>query len=40
MPRTKKIFNYPLVALRGKVIFPATAGSFDAGRLISLSAIS
>ena len=40
MPRTKKIFNYPLVALRGKVIFPATAGSFDAGRLISLTAIS
>ena len=40
MPRTKKIFNYPLVALRGKVIFPATASSFDAGRLISLTAIS
>ena len=40
MPRTKKIVNYPLVALRGKVIFPATDNSFDAGRLISLTAVS
>lgn len=40
MPRTKKIVNYPLVALRGKVIFPATGNSFDAGRLISLTAVS
>ena len=40
MPKTKKIVNYPLVALRGKVIFPATDNSFDAGRLISLTAVS
>ena len=40
MPKTKKIYNYPLVALRGKVIFPATEAVFDAGRLKSLTAIS
>lgn len=40
MPRSKKIVNYPVVALRGKVIFPETVNSFDAGRLISLTAIS
>ncbi len=40
MPKTKKIFNYPLIALRGKVIFPATEAVFDAGRLKSLTAIS
>ncbi len=40
MPRTKKIVNFPLVALRGKVIFPDTVNAFDAGRLISLTAIS
>ena len=40
MPRTKKIVNYPVVALRGKVIFPDTVNAFDAGRLISLTAIS
>ena len=40
MPAAKKIFNYPYVALRGKVIFPYTVSSFDAGRLISLTAVS
>lgn len=40
MPKSKKIVNYPVVALRGKVIFPETVNSFDAGRLISLTAIS
>ena len=40
MPRAKKIMNYPLVALRGKVIFPDTVNNFDAGRLISLTAVS
>ena len=41
MPKsTKKIINYPFVALRGKVIFPDTVSSFDAGRLISLTAVS
>ena len=40
MPKSKKIFNYPVVALRGKVIFPQTNNVFDAGRLISLTAIS
>ena len=40
MPRTKKTYVYPLVALRGKVIFPDSQSSFDAGRLISLTAIS
>lgn len=39
MPK-KKIYNYPLVSLRGKVIFPETVNSFDAGRLISLTAVS
>lgn len=40
MPKIKKIVNLPLVALRGKVIFPQTSNVFDAGRLISLTAIS
>lgn len=40
MPKTKTINVYPLVALRGKVIFPDTTSSFDAGRLISLAAVS
>lgn len=40
MPKTKKILNFPLVALRGKVIFPNTVSAFDAGRLISLTAVS
>ena len=40
MPKTKKILNLPLIALRGKVIFPDTTSSFDAGRLISLTAVS
>lgn len=40
MPKTKKIYNYPLVALRGKVIFPDTEAVFDAGRVKSLTAIS
>ncbi len=40
MPKSKKIMNYPLVALRGKVIFPDTVSTFDAGRLISLVAVS
>ena len=40
MPKAKKLMNYPLVALRGKVIFPDTVNSFDAGRLISLTAVS
>ena len=40
MPKAKKIVNYPLVALRGKVIFPATKNLFDAGRLITLTAVS
>ncbi len=40
MARTKKTYVYPLVALRGKVIFPDAQSSFDAGRLISLTAIS
>ncbi len=40
MPRTKKIVNYPLVALRGKVVFPNTTATIDVGRLISLTAVS
>lgn len=40
MARTKKTYVFPLVALRGKVVFPDTQTSFDAGRLISLTAIS
>ena len=40
MAKTKKTYVYPLVALRGKVIFPDSAGSFDAGRLITLTAVS
>ena len=41
MPKsTKKIVRYPLVAVRGKVIFPDTVNSFDVGRIISLAAVS
>ena len=40
MARTKKTYVYPLVALRGKVIFPDVQTNFDAGRLISLTAVS
>ena len=40
MARTKKTYVFPLVELRGKVVFPDTQTSFDAGRLISLTAIS
>ena len=40
MPRSKKTYVFPLVALRGRVVFPDTQTSFDAGRLISLTAIS
>ena len=40
MARSKKTYVYPLVALRGKVIFPDAPSSFDAGRLISLTAVS
>ncbi len=40
MPKQKKLTNYPVVALRGKVIFPDAVSSFDVGRLISLSAVS
>ena len=40
MPKTKKIVNYPLVALRGKVIFPGTSANVDVGRLLSLTAVS
>lgn len=31
--------DLPLVALRGRVIFPDTTASFDAGRMITLSAV-
>ena len=40
MARSKKTYVFPYVALRGKVIFPDAQSSFDAGRLISLTAIS
>ncbi len=40
MPRSKKTYVFPLVALRGRVVFPDAQTSFDAGRLISLTAIS
>ena len=40
MPKQNKVMNYPLVALRGKVIFPDATSSFDVGRLISLTAVS
>lgn len=40
MSKTKKQSVFPLVALRGKVIFPDTVNSFDVGRLISLTAVS
>ena len=35
-----KYFNgIPVVALRGRVVFPDTTITFDAGRLISLAAV-
>lgn len=40
MPKQNKVMNYPLVALRGKVIFPDATAAFDVGRLISLTAVS
>ena len=33
MPKQNKVMNYPLVALRGKVIFPDAASSFDVGKI-------
>ena len=40
MAKQKKILNYPVVALRSKVIFPGTVCSFDVGRLVSLTAVT
>ena len=40
MAKTKKKSVFPMVALRGKVIFPNVESSFDVGRLLSLTAIS
>ncbi len=40
MAKQKELKNYPLVALRGKVVFPDVKTSFDVGRLISLTAVS
>ena len=40
MTKQTQIKNYPVVALRGKVIFPDAITSFDVGRLISLTAVS
>ena len=40
MAKTKKKSVYPMVALRGKVVFPDTVSSFDVGRLVSLTAVS
>lgn len=40
MAKQKELKNYPLVALRGKVVFPDVTTSFDVGRLISLTAVS
>ena len=34
-----KFEDYPLLALRGRVIFPNTTVSFDVGRIISLTAV-
>ena len=34
-----KFEDYPLLALRGRVIFPNTTTSFDVGRMISLTAV-
>ena len=34
-----KFEEYPLLALRGRVIFPNTTTSFDVGRMISLTAV-
>jgi len=40
MSKAKKKNIFPMVALRGKVVFPDTVNSFDVGRLISLNAVS
>ncbi len=40
MAKTKTKSVFPMVALRGKVIFPDTVNSFDVGRVISLNAVS
>ena len=40
MAKQKRILNYPVVALRSKVIFPGTVCSFDVGRLVSLTAVT
>lgn len=34
-----KLQEFPLLALRGRVVFPDTTASFDIGRMISLSAV-
>ena len=34
-----KFEDYPLLALRGRVIFPNTTTNFDVGRMISLTAV-
>lgn len=34
-----KFQDYPLLALRGRVVFPNTSVSFDVGRMISLAAV-
>ena len=34
-----KFQDYPLLALRGRVVFPNTTVNFDVGRMISLSAV-
>ena len=34
-----KLQDYPLLALRGRVVFPNTTISFDVGRMISLTAV-
>lgn len=34
-----KFQEYPLLALRGRVVFPGTTVSFDVGRMISLTAV-
>ena len=34
-----KFQDYPLLALRGRVVFPNTVSSFDVGRVISLGAV-
>ena len=34
-----KFQDYPLLALRGRVVFPDTTVNFDVGRMISLAAV-